>query len=143
MPPISEQKRGGGTAKPASLPDRDNPLAWKRATKVGKLGALDLLKSLTDEEVSRYVDVARDQIRLEERWLSMKIACAICGAGLVAFFLWRGFDTGFGQWTVAGLGLGLVMGYWPWRVWKCRQLWQIHFNAALAEQARRSDSSVQ
>ena len=141
MPPISDNKHGGGAAEPASLPDRDNPLAWKRATKVGKLGALDLLKSLTDEEVSRYADVACDQIRLEERWATLKFACAICGAGLVAVLLWRGFDAGFGRWAVAGLGLGLAMGYWPWRVWKCRQLWQIHFNAALAEQARRSRSS--
>ena len=123
--------------KLAGLPDRDNPLAWKRATKQGVLGARDLLTSLTDDEVSRYMLVAQDQIKLEERWAALKVACACAGAALVAILIWRGLGNGFGTWAIAGLGLGLLMGYWPWRVMKCRQLWQKHFEAAKAEQARR------
>jgi hypothetical protein len=138
MPPISDQKRINQPMKTAGLPDRDNPLAWKRATREGKLGARDLLTTLTDDEVARYLSVVEDQIKLEERGAWLKIASAIAGAALLGFLTWYGLDAGFGGWVIAGLGLGLVMEYWPWRVMKCRQLWQTHFKAARDEQARRA-----
>lgn len=122
----------------AGLPDRDNPLAWKRATKEGTLGAHALLRVLSDEEVQRYIGIVQDQINLEERWARLRVGSAVIGAGLIAFLIWRGLETGFGGWVIAGLGLGLAMEYWPWRVFKCRQLWQKHFLAARDEQARRA-----
>ncbi len=67
MPPISEKSSAARGLKVTTLPDRDNPLAWKAKTREGKRGARDLLLALTDEEVTRYMGVALDQIRLEER----------------------------------------------------------------------------
>jgi hypothetical protein len=135
--PSSEPDRVATDEPLDRLPDRDNPLAWKRATRHGKLGALALLHELADDEVSRYMAVARDQVKQEEQWAAMKIACGLCGVLLVGFELWQGMSGGFKNWIIAGLGLGLLMGYWPWRVLRCRQLWQTHLNAARAEQVRR------
>ena len=119
------------------LADRDNPLAWKRATKIGKLRAHELLASLTEDEVARYMQVATDQIRREERWWALKIASALTALVLWALLVRQGFAAGFGKWVIAGLGLALAMGYWPWRVMKCRQLWQRHYDAAHAELSSR------
>lgn len=138
MPPINE--RPIGPLKLASLPDRDNPLAWKRASKHGKRGAFALLSELSDDEVARYIAVASDQIKLEERWALLKIACALAGVLLFIVNVWFGIATGFSAWLITGLGLALLMGYWPWRVLRCRQLWQQHFEAARNEQMRRISS---
>ncbi|MEQ1697739.1 MAG: hypothetical protein ABL901_18050 [Hyphomicrobiaceae bacterium] len=141
MPPINNSgEAASGKKKAAEFPDFDNPLAWRRATLEGAQGALKLLGSLTDEEVRRYMAVARDQIAIEQRLAGLKIAIAIAGVGIVAWFLWQGMATGFSKWVVAGLGLGVGMGYWPWRVLKCKQLWQKHFDAARAELIRRNVS---
>lgn len=140
MPPTNKHEGSGGENKVTGLPDRDNPLAWKRATLAGAEGARKLLVLLTDEEVRRYMAVARDQIRSEERLAGLKVASAICGALVVVWFLWQGIATGFGKWVVAGLGVGVAMGYWPWRALQCKQLWQKHFDAARDELTNRNVS---
>ena len=121
----------------AGLPDRDNPFAWKRAVEQGRQGARELLCELTDEEVGRYMALATDQIGIEERHGGVKIASAIAGAALLALAVVTGVRAGFGGAPTVGLGIGLAMVYWPWRVMKCRQLWRTHFEAAKAEQVRR------
>jgi hypothetical protein len=138
MPPINEKKSEARGLKLASLPDRDNPLAWKAKTREGKRGARELLLSLTDEEITRYMGVALDQMRLEERLAAVKMLCAAGGVAVIGLLLWHGMQTRFDGWAFAGLGLGIGMVYWPWRVLKCRQLWQMHFEAARAEQLRRA-----
>jgi hypothetical protein len=137
MPPTSEPPTNGGQLGFAGLPDRDNPLAWKRKTEAGRQGARLLLAELTDEEVARYMSVASDQMRIEERHRAVKIFSALMGGALVVGCLWYGLAKRFEPWDIAGLGLGVAMGYWPWRVVRCRQLWQQHFDAAQAEQVRR------
>ena len=122
----------------AGLPDRDNPLAWKRKVAEGRLGARELLTTLTDEEVGRYMAVAEDQVRLEERHTAVKIASAIAGLVLLSLVILTGLRSGFHGQVLAGLGIGLAMVYWPWRVMKCRELWLKHFAAAKAEQERRA-----
>ena len=121
----------------AGLPDRDNPFAWKRAVAEGRLGARELLVTLTDEEIGRYMGVAQDQVRIEGRHRVLKIASAIGGAVLLIFVCVNGFSTGFSGRIAAGLGLGVGMVYWPWRAMKCRELWLKHFDAARAELDRR------
>jgi hypothetical protein len=142
MPPTSEPASGqpllhGSLSLSAVMPDRDNPLAWKRATQAGAAGARDLLKILTDEEVARYMGVARDQVALEEQGAAIKIGSALLGIGLLVFVGWHITQVGFGRWDIAGLGLAVAMGYWPWRVFKCRRLWLTHFDAARDELALR------
>jgi hypothetical protein len=142
MPPISEPasqqpRLHGSLSLTAAMPDRDNPLAWKRATQAGAAGARDLLKVLTDDEVARYMGVARDQVALEEQGAAIKIGSAMLGVGLLVFVGWHIVQAGFGRWDIAGLGLAVAMGYWPWRVFKCRRLWLTHFEAARDELALR------
>ena len=137
MPPISEPGASLRPLKFAGLPDRDNPLAWKRKTAEGKAGARDLLTSLTDEEVARYMGVAKDQVQIEERRVVLKVLSAVFGLALAGFAVWHGAQAPIGKWDIAGLGLGLAMVYWPWRVFKCRQLWLKHYDSARAELARR------
>ena len=122
----------------SAVPDHDNPMVWKRATKLGRRRAHELLADLTDDEVVRYAAVARDQMKIEESQAWLKIVSAIGGTGLASYLTWRGVATGFGGWLIVELGLALTMVYWPWRVLKCRQLWHTHFVAARAEQARRN-----
>ena len=88
---------GGRDGKVAGFPDLDNPLAWRRATQKGAKGALKLLGTLTDDEVRRYMAIARDQIVIEQRLAGLKIASAIAGALIVAWFGWQGVATGFGK----------------------------------------------
>ena len=140
MPPISDEnqpERGAGRTGPAGFPERDNPFAWKRKVAEGRLGARDLLVTLTDEEIGRYMGVAQDQVRIEGRHRAVKIASAVAGCVLLVMVAASGFTTGFDGRVLAGLGLGAGMVYWPWRAMKCRELWLKHFNAAKAEQERR------
>jgi hypothetical protein len=142
MRPTNEPAGGPDARTPAGLPDRDNPFAWKRASQVGKQGAHALLAELTDEEVARYMSIAEDQVRLEARHVWPKVGSAVLGAVVVGLALWTGFAWGFSLITISGLGLGMAMGYWPWRVLKCRQLWQKHVAAAHAEQVRRASLAL-
>jgi len=145
MPPINNTDNGAAdgpgrihSSKVTGFPDRDNPLAWKRATQVGTQGAKDLLLSLTDDEVARYMSVARDQIAIEDRHKGLKIASAVGGIAAIAWFAMQGFSGALRGSTIAGIALGLAMVYWPWRVLQCKQLWQKHFDAAREELTRRN-----
>lgn len=147
MPPINKAGNGAAdgperihSSKVTGFPDRDNPLAWKRATEAGTRGAKELLRSLTDEEVVRYMSVARDQIAIEDRRKGLKVASAIGGLAVMTWFGLQGIWVGYRGWVLAGMALGFAMVYWPWRVLKCKQLWQKHFDAAREEQVRRNVS---
>jgi hypothetical protein len=129
-------------AKPASpaqmrMPERDNPFAWRAKSKEGRAGAVLLLESLTDDEVARYMGVARDQVKLEERHWVVKAGSAVIAVLLAVVLAWQALRLGFTRWHFGGLGLAFAMGYWPWRVFACRRLWLKHFDAAKAELARR------
>jgi len=138
MPPINNDRAETGRLPGGTwLPARDNPFAWKHLVAQGKLGARELLTTLSDDELHRYMAVARDQIGIEERRRGLKIASAISGVAIVAAAIGWGASQGFTKATFAGLGLGLVFCYWPWRVLKCRALWLKHFEAAKAEDERR------
>ena len=113
-------------------------MAWKKKVAEGRLGARELLTTLTDEEVGRYMAVAQDQVRIEERYTAVKVASGFGGAGMVGAALVWGMRSSFGWPVLAGLGLGLGMVYWPWRAMKCRELWLKHFAAAKAEIERRA-----
>ena len=109
--------------------------------------ALKLLNLLTDDELARYGEIARDQASAEQQrwWLQ-----ALLAAGAVASFLWAtvkwgiaGIEAagiepaGFGRAVMLGLGLGLLLAYSPYRRIKNWTLWNRHCRAVLAEQQRR------
>ncbi len=119
------------------MPDRDNPFAWRAKSKAGRRGAARLLEELTDEEVTRYMDIARDQLNHEERLAWLKVSLATIAAALVAYDLAHGYRNGITTWHVVGLALAALLGYWPWKVRAYRRLWMKHVAATKAELARR------
>jgi len=146
MPPISEPsargQKGASEVNLSSFPDRDNPLAWKRKVAEGKRGARELLTTLTDDEVGRYMSVAMDQVHIEERHKGLKVASAVLGLLVVIAAVAIGWHAHFGGRVLSGLGLGIAMVYWPWRALTFRKLWLKHFEAARTEQERRSQQTT-
>ena len=106
-----------------------------------------LLNVLTDDELARYGEIARDQATAElQRWWLP----ALLAIGAVAAFWWAtakwgiaGIEAagiepaGFGRAVVLGLGLGLVLAYSPYRRIKNWTLWNRHCKAVREEQQRR------
>lgn len=119
------------------MPDRDNPFVWRAKTREGRKGAVRLLEELTEDEVNRYMDMALDQVRHEERLAWLKIALAVAAVAIVAYDLVHGWQNGITNWHVAGLLVAAALGYWPWKVRSYRRLWMRHLSAAKAELARR------
>ena len=110
--------------------------------------ARSLLYVLTDDELARYGEIARDQARaeLERWWLQGGLA-----VGSVSAFAWAtakwgiagveamGIEAaGFGRSVVLAMGLGLLLAYWPYRRVRNWTLWNQHCKAVVVEQTRRS-----
>jgi hypothetical protein len=100
-----------------------------------------LLGDLTDDELARCAEIARDQMRRELRnwWVQILFAC-----GAVASVVWMGWGlivSGVSRSTLLPLGLSAVLGYVPYRKAKVRSLWQRHCDAVEAEQERRRIAS--
>jgi hypothetical protein len=141
MPLINKSHRGTPKEQAnlsfVGLPDRDNPLAWKRATRAGRLGAVELLGELSDEDLARYQTVACEQAAIEQKHWGLKAASAIGAVVLAASVVWHAATSGLSRWDIAGLGLSGLMGYWPWRAWVCRAMWLLHATRARSEHERR------
>ena len=100
-----------------------------------------LLGDLTDDELARCADIARDQMRRELRswWVQILLA-----GGAAMSMLWMGWGlmiSGVTRSTLLPLGLSAVLSYWPYRKAKVRSLWQHHCDAVEAEQERRRAAS--
>jgi len=108
------------------MPNTDEPSGW-----------LELLSLLTDEELHRYGEIARDQRDLEyDKW-SGQILCMIGAAATLAWALWRIVVSGVTTEALVGLAATVALGYWPYRKLKTRRLWEGHRVAVAREQARR------
>jgi hypothetical protein len=96
-----------------------------------------LLGSLSDDELARYGEIARDQVarELQHRWLQAAFAVGALGSGL--WTTWGVILAGFRGSALLTLGLAAALGYWPYRKAKTRRLWRVHCDAVRAEQARR------
>ena len=110
--------------------------------------ATGLLNKLSDEELARYGDIARDQAtaELSRWWVQAGLALgALALVGWTAVKLgapgWleaAGIDANcVGRCTAIGLGLALLLGYWPYRRVKNWTLWNQHCKAVQVEQERR------
>ena len=101
-------------------------------------GWLQLLRSLTDEELNRYGDIARDQRNKElGHWwaqaLSVVGACVAFGCAVWAFIVGESVML-----TLLVALVATVLGIWPYHKAKMRGLWDKHCKAVAKEQARRS-----
>jgi hypothetical protein len=115
--------------------------------------AHDLLGMLSDDELSRYGEIARDQAaaELSRWWLQAGLALAALASFAWATARWgiAGIETasveavGFGRAVVLALGLGLVLAYPPYRRVRNWTLWNAHCKAVRAEQERRQSAPTQ
>ena len=96
-----------------------------------------MLSSLTDDELGRYGEIARDQRDLEyDRWWA-QILCivAACGTlGLLVRQIWIEGDT---RTAIVILVAAIALSIWPYRKAKMRRMWNRHCAAVAREQARR------
>ena len=102
---------------------------------------LNLLSSLTDEELSRYGEIARDQRNIEyDRWWAQVLCMLAAGGGLAlaAREFWSG---GITRTAVALLIAAIAAGIWPYRKAKMRRLWGQHCQAVAQEKQRRGTAS--
>jgi hypothetical protein len=101
-----------------------------------------LLATLTDDELARYGEIARDQVgrELKHRWLQLALTFGAFGSGL--WTTWGIILAGFRGSALLTLGLAAALGYWPYRKAKTRRLWKVHCDAVEAEQARRREAGA-
>jgi len=112
--------------------------------------AKGLLLKLSDDELARYGEVARDQAaaELSRWWVQAALAVAAVGAFGWAAARWGVAGIGAAGTEAAGFGravgfaifAGLVLAYSPYRRVRNWTLWRRHFKAVLAEQERRLDA---
>ena len=100
-------------------------------------GWLELLSSLTDDELHRYGEIAADQRHMECQygWAQM-----LCVAGALASFVWFGREcmvNGMTWRSGAIVGLAAALAYWPYRKAIVRRLWGKHCKAVADETAQR------
>jgi hypothetical protein len=98
---------------------------------------LQLLTSLTDDELRQYSEIANDQRRLEWQHGWAQLLCVVASLALLVWFgrecllngpSWRGASI---------LGLAAAFGYWPYRKAIVRRLWRRHIKAVAREAADR------
>lgn len=100
-------------------------------------GWLKLLSSLSDDELSRYGEIARDQHALEYGNWWGQIGCMLASIAALVWGSWRLVVSGMTAETILAMVAAVVLGYWPWRKVRTRRLWQGHCEAVAREQARR------
>ena len=100
-------------------------------------GWLHLLSALTDDELDRYGEIARDQRDLEyDRWWA-QVLCIVAACGAVALLAREVWIEGDTRTVVALMIAGVALSIWPYRKAKMRRMWNRHCAAVAREQARR------
>ena len=106
-----------------------------------------LLRALSDEELARYGEIARDQAALELTGWGWQLVLAIAALATMAWSVVKwgiagvqalGIEAaGLGSSVALGLGSALALGYSPYRRVRNWTLWNRHCRAVLDEQERR------
>ncbi|MGI9426943.1 MAG: hypothetical protein ACR2PA_27440 [Hyphomicrobiaceae bacterium] len=98
---------------------------------------LNLLSTLTDDELNRYGEIAQDQRNIEyDRWW-MQVLCIV---GAVCAFGWalrESLVSGGSRWVLLLLATSLALAIWPFRKARMRRMWNRHCQAVSREKARR------
>jgi hypothetical protein len=96
-----------------------------------------LLGVLTDDELARYGEIARDQATHELRNWGLQALLGFSAIGAAAWGAASVEFVGIGRSAAWALGAAAALGYWPYRRVKNWSLWQRHVKAVNAERARR------
>jgi hypothetical protein len=103
-----------------------------------KASWLGLLSFLSDDELARYGEIAKDQEAIEGnlRWLQIASVvvgtCLLVASGLVFS---SGASIGL---AILLAGVGIAAEVWPYKKAKARKMWAGHAAAVKAEQKRRA-----
>lgn len=100
-------------------------------------GWLQLLSSLTDDELRRYGEIAADQRRLEWQHGWAQVLCVI---GSLMSLTWLGRECMMNglTWRAGAIaGVAVALAYWPYRKAVVRRLWGRHCKAVAREAAQR------
>ena len=98
---------------------------------------LELLSSLSDEELRRYGQIVADQRRLEWQYGWAQMICAIASVLALGWFARECMMYGLSWRGASILGLAAALGYWPYRKAFVRRLWAKHCKAVAREEAVR------
>ena len=98
-----------------------------------------LLGVLTDDELARYGQIARDQATHELHNWGLQAALGLSALGAAAWGATVLEGGGLGRSAAWAMGAAAVLGYWPYRRVKNWSLWQRHLKAVDAEQARHQN----
>lgn len=121
-----------------STPDIADAEAAEQGEPPGTTEAwLGLLSYLSDDELARYGEIARDQLRIEWAHAWAQGLLVVAAIGVAAWAIARVVSEGLSRPAVLALGLAMALGYWPYRKAKVRRLWSGHCRAVAAEQKRR------
>ncbi|MEM1307357.1 MAG: hypothetical protein AAGG99_07520, partial [Pseudomonadota bacterium] len=125
-PPTAESE----AARAERTSDAHDPEA--RAAWIG------LLSFLSDDELARYGEIARDQLDQEWQRGFLQALGGITGlalmAGAAAALIWGWVAL----WLAASVAIvGCAIDVWAWKKVKARRLWRSHIRAVADEQARR------
>jgi hypothetical protein len=106
-------------------------------------GWLGLLSALTDEELDRYGEIARDQRNLEFEKAWAQGLCVIGAFIAFGFAVREVINQGVTQACVALLLAAAALGFWPYQKARMRWLWNQHCAAVAREKARRAATAVE
>ena len=104
----------------------DDPAGW-----------LQLLSSLSDDELHRYGEIAADQRRLEWQYAWAQMLCVAGALGAIGWFARECMMNGLTWRGATLLGLAAALAYWPYRKAIVRRLWGRHCEAVAREAAER------
>ncbi|MEO1695061.1 MAG: hypothetical protein AAFR55_07475 [Pseudomonadota bacterium] len=130
-PPTAESE----AARAERTSDAHDPEA--RAAWIG------LLSFLSDDELARYGDIARDQLDQEWQRGLLQALGGITGlalmAGAAAALIWGWVAL----WLAVSVAIvGCAIDVWAWKKVKARRLWRSHIRAVADEHARRQAASA-
>ena len=132
-PDLSEDAEAAARARAERSSDAHDPEA--------KAAWLGLLSFLSDDELARYGEIARDQLDQESQRAVLQWGSAVAGVGLAVAAFWGNIAGSVAIGTLLlALAVGFGLEYWVWKKLKARRLWQSHIEAVAVEQAQRRET---
>ncbi len=99
---------------------------------------LALLAELTDDELAKYGEIARDQRNLELERPGLQILCGVVALLALAIGISEGVQNGMTVLAVICMALGGVLGFWLFQKSRTRRFWNKHCAAVVNEKTRRA-----
>ena len=99
---------------------------------------LELLSELTDDELVKYGEIAKDQRNLEFERSTMQLISGIVALVALIIGVREGIQNGMTGFAVICLVLAGIPGFWIFQKSRTRRFWSKHCDAVTREQTRRS-----